>query len=421
MIAVSLGNALEYYDFTIYALFAIQIGATFFPSHDPQTSLLASLATFGAGFLSRPLGALVIGRMGDRRGRGPAMVLSMALMGFAIALLVLCPGYDRIGYAAPAIAVTSRLIQGFALGGEVGPTTAYMLEWAPLHRRGLYVSLQRATQLLANMAGALAGMLLAALLSAEAFADYGWRIAVGLGAVIAPYAVYARRNMPEPEAPAPHLDDTLASQRNGPVRAALVCLFAGMGGTISAYVLNYMTTLGQSALHLSPTVALTAQAIGCAVGIGAVFCGAALSDRWGRRPLILGGYFIAAVLVPIAFGVLLEHPGPQAFIVATSVVSVLLNLPNAVIITVMAESFPHRVRSLATSLAYTMPVTIFGGSTQFVVAWLTGITGTAMVVAWYASGALLIGCVAVLFLRETAPARLGHLDSAQPTPSASHV
>jgi len=114
-------------------------------------------------------------------------------------------------------------------------------------------------------------------------------------------------------------------------------------------------------------------------------------------------------------------PGISSFIVATSVVSVLLNLPNAVIITVMAESFPHRVRSLATSLAYTMPVTIFGGSTQFVVAWLTGITGTAMVVAWYASGALLIGCVAVLFLRETAPARLGHLDSARPTPSASHV
>ncbi|HUB85219.1 MAG TPA: MFS transporter, partial [Rhizomicrobium sp.] len=146
VIAVSAGNALSFYDFVCYAFFAAQIGTTFFPSHDKTTSLLASLATFGVGFFTRPLGAFVIGRMGDRLGRKPAMVLSFGLMGLGILGLALTPSYKAIGVAAPVLFILFRLIQGFALGGEVGPTTAYLIEAAPPLRRGLYVSLAYATQ-----------------------------------------------------------------------------------------------------------------------------------------------------------------------------------------------------------------------------------------------------------------------------------
>ena len=140
--AVCVGNAMEFYDFVTYAFFAAQIGRTFFPSDTRGASLLASLATFGAGFLTRPLGAWVIGRMGDRVGRKPAMLLSFALIGIATIGLPLTPSYAAIGVLAPVLVVGFRLLQGFALGGEVGPSTAFMMEAAPPLRRGLYISLQ---------------------------------------------------------------------------------------------------------------------------------------------------------------------------------------------------------------------------------------------------------------------------------------
>jgi MFS family permease len=426
LLAVSLGNGLEMYDFTVFALFAIQIGKAFFPSQDPRTSLLAAFATFGAGFLTRPLGAFVLGRLGDRRGRGPAMVLSMALMGLAVTMLALCPGYARIGLAAPLVALTARLLQGFALGGEVGPTTAYLLECAPLHRRAVYVAVQRGTQLVANICGAVIGVVLASLLSPEAFATIAWRIAVGIGAVVAPFALYMRRNVPEPPAePAalPCAGSALAPAAGaaGLWRTAVACCLVGAGGTISAYVLSYMVTFGQADLHLPARVALAAQTAGCAAGLVAVFGGAMMSDRWGRRRLILLANLLAAALVPLVFLALLQAPRPAEFILATAAVGALLNFGTGAVITVSTESFPRHVRSMATALAYTVPVTVFGGTTQFAVAWLIGATGSAMVPALYAAAALLLSSLALLFLRETAPVRLGLLSNRNEVPLGAHV
>src|SRR5215468_327209 len=146
VMAVFVGNGLEFYDFLTFSYFAVYISRTFYPSGNPSLALLATLATFGAGFLTRPVGAIVIGGMGDRIGRKPAMVFSFALMGIAIVGLALTPPYAKIGAAAPAIVLLFRLVQGFALGGEVGPTTAFMAEAAPPHRRVLYLSMQYCTQ-----------------------------------------------------------------------------------------------------------------------------------------------------------------------------------------------------------------------------------------------------------------------------------
>src|SRR5436190_2526636 len=156
--AVVVGNALEFYDFLTYAFFAVYIGRTFFPANDPATSLLASLGTFGVGFVTRPIGAFVIGRMGDRLGRKPAMILSFSLMGIAITGLALTPSYATIGVAAPALVILFRMLQGFALGGEVGPTTAFLLEAAPPERRGFYTAFQAWTQDLSILASGLIGL-----------------------------------------------------------------------------------------------------------------------------------------------------------------------------------------------------------------------------------------------------------------------
>src|SRR5574337_1999844 len=174
--AAVIGNALEFYDFTTYALFAVQIGRTFFPNETPFENLMLSLATFAVGFVGRPLGAIVIGAFGDRAGRRPAMLLSFGLMGIGILGVVLTPSYAAIGPAAPLLLLIFRLVQGFALGGEVGPTTAFLIEAAPLSQRGLIGSWQSGSQAIASLVGATVGLILASTLSAEQLESIGWRI-----------------------------------------------------------------------------------------------------------------------------------------------------------------------------------------------------------------------------------------------------
>src|ERR1700740_3163295 len=188
----TIGNMLEFYDFITYSFFAIQIGHTFFPSHSQFASLMLSLATFGAGFVTRPIGGIVIGAYSDRVGRKPAMILSFVMMGCAIIALAVTPSYETIGIAAPTIVIVARMIQGFSLGGEVGPTTAYLMEGASAPHRGFSVSWQPASQQIAATAGALVGVVLAKSMDAAALDAYGWRIAFLLGAVCLPFGVWMR-------------------------------------------------------------------------------------------------------------------------------------------------------------------------------------------------------------------------------------
>ena len=195
--AVSAGNALEFYDFLTYSFFAVQIGEALFPGRSDDTKLLFSLATFGVGFVTRPLGGFVIGRFADRRGRKPAMILTFTLMGIAIVGLSLTPSYAMIGMAAPVIAVLFRMLQGFALGGEVGPNTAFLVEAAPPNRRGFYVSLQFATQNFSILMAGAIGLLLSSMLSPAALTDWGWRAAFLVGAMIVPFTIMIRRSLGE--------------------------------------------------------------------------------------------------------------------------------------------------------------------------------------------------------------------------------
>lgn len=292
--AICAGNALEFYDFVVYAIFAAQIGRAFFPSSNPGVSLLASLATFGVGFATRPLGALIIGRIADRAGRRPAMLLSFSLIGLSVGGLALTPGYAEIGLAAPILAVLFRLLQGFALGGEVGPSTALLLESAPVRRRGLYVSLQAMSADGAVMVAGLVGVLLSAMLDATAVDAWGWWLALLAGLAILPFALAARRTLVETLTMEEALPPAAASSTR-PVVVLGLCMLAA--ATIANYVLVYLGTWASTTLGIVQSSAFASVMF---VGLGGVLCDPLsgwLSDRFGRRPVMIVPAAALAILV----------------------------------------------------------------------------------------------------------------------------
>lgn len=402
VLATTVGNGLEFYDFVTFAFFAIQIGETFFPSGDPFVSLMGSLATFGIGFLARPLGAWVLGGYADRHGRKPAMLISMVLMGVGIALLALTPGYATIGIAAPIIAVLARLIQGFALGGEVGSATTYMLEAVPAHRRGLAASLQAVSQGVAVTVGSGVGLALSLLLGPEALAAWGWRIALLLGTVIVPFALVLRRSLPDTiDAPEP----PEAAPATGHTRVVVLGLLMISAGTIATYTFTYMATFGQNTLKLSPTVAMAGQFGGALVRVAVMLIGGWASDRFGRRPLMILPQLAFLALVVPCFHWITSTLSTTAFITSNMVLAACCFMSMGPAYAAITEGLPRKGRARGFALIYSLPVTFLGGTTQLVVTWLLKVTGNPMGIAWYLAAVSLIGVTAMIFMHETAPAR----------------
>src|ERR1700760_1092288 len=267
--SATIGNMLEFYDFITYSFFAIQIGHTFFPAESEYGSLMLSLATFGAGFVTRPIGGVVLGIFSDRVGRRPAMLLSFALMGGAILVLALTPSYATIGLAAPVIVIISRMVQGFALGGEVGPTTAYLMEIASPERRAFVVSWQPTSQEIAATAGALVGVILSRTMAPEALESYGWRIAFLIGAACLPFGLWMRSSLPEtiPQGDAGGETSSHFVLARRHIRVIVLALLILASGTIATYVTQYMTTYAQNTLHVGTTLAFTTSLVSNGIGI----------------------------------------------------------------------------------------------------------------------------------------------------------
>ena len=401
VLAVVVGNCLEYYDFVTFAFFASQIGRTFFPSNTAGVSLLASLATFGVGFLMRPLGAFFIGRFGDRAGRKPAMLLSFTLIGVGVVGLPLIPSYASIGILAPILAIVFRLLQGFALGGEVGPSTAFLMEVAPPLRRGLYVSLQATSADLAVCIAGLVGIGLASVLDASALDAWGWRVALLFGAAIIPVGLVLRRTLDETlDGPARVEEEPAPGGYRKIVVLGLVLLSTA---TTVNYLLEYMTTYANVTLGMSSKIAFGATAV---IGLSGVICdslGGWLSDRFGRRPIMIVPWLFLAVAVFPCFWMLERLRTAAALYSACAVLACISTLSSATIIVAITESLPRRVRSGGIAIIYALAISVFGGSAQFFVAWLIRATGNPLAPAWYMFYGVVIGIIVLFQLPETAP------------------
>ncbi|MDB5611711.1 MAG: citrate:proton symporter [Bradyrhizobium sp.] len=410
-LAVTIGNMLEFYDFITYSFFAIQIGHTFFPSHSQFASLMLSLATFGAGFVTRPIGGIVIGSYSDRAGRRPAMVLSFAMMGCAIIVLALTPSYETIGIAAPIIAIVARMVQGFSLGGEVGPTTAYLMEAAPPGRRGLAVSLQPVSQQIAATAGALVGAVLSKLMTEAALESYGWRIAFLLGAVCLPFGLWLRAGLPETMHL--HEPDTVLAQTAdkslGVIRANLRIIVLGLlvlaSGTIITYVTQYMTTYAENTLQVPTQLAFATSVVGNALGIAGALYGGWLADRYGRWPVMVWPQLAALLLTYPVFLWIVETRSALALLGGFGVLSLIGSIPYTAFYVALAEGLPKNIRGGTFATIYAVAIACFGGTAQLVVTWLIHVTGNALAPAWYMLFAGAIGLAAMALMRETAPGK----------------
>ena len=416
VMAVFLGNGLEFYDFLTFSYFSVYIAHSFYPEGNPNLALLATLATFGAGFLTRPVGAIVIGRMGDRIGRKPAMLLSFSLMGIAIAGLACTPSYSMIGYAAPALVLLFRLLQGFALGGEVGPTTAFMAEAAPPHRRGLYLSMQYATQDSAILVAGAVGTALALLLSNTQLQEWGWRVAMLIGASIVPFGLMLRRRLPETLhkaddaalAPDATTGELALRRRVRPYLAITVFGLVMLGaGTIGTYTIGYMTTYALDTLKLPATVAFGFTMLNGGVSMTFEALSGWLSDRFGRKPVMIVPAVLLLFSILPAFWAIGHFQSLYVVYGAYVVMVIFAAISQVPVIVTVTEQLPPSIRSGAVATIYAFAISIFGGSTQVMLKWLITVTHDPLAPAWYWTGAAVIGLLAMILVAESAPVKTG--------------
>jgi MFS family permease len=318
--------------------------------------------------------------------------------------MAVIPPYATIGVAAPILAIVARMTQGFSLGGEVGPTTAFLLEAAPPGRRGLAVSWQAASQNIAVALGGFVGVGLSSVMAPAALDSYGWRIAFLLGAATLPFGLWIRRGLPETL----HLPDPVGDTSGHGAgdrgvwslvrehRRIIVLTFTVMAAATSGtYVFNYMVTFAQTALHMTPRVSFLASALGNAVGVGSVLYGGWLCDRIGRRPLLIFpnlAYLI--VVLPLYFWIIASRSA-LALVVSMMIIGFFNSLNAGALYSTATEALPRRIRGRVFALVYASAIALFGGGAQLVVTWLIKVTGSPMSPAWYLFAATLIGQIAL--------------------------
>src|SRR2546423_2170769 len=341
--AAVIGNALEWYDFICFGLMTVIISRLFFPADSQYASLLLTTATFGVGFFMRPIGGIVLGLYADRSGRKAAMLLVVGLMTVAIAMLAFAPTYAAIGMAAPLIIVLARLLQGFSAGGEFGSSTSFLIESAPPHPRGLYGTWQMVGQGLSVMMGSLLGIILTRGLSPETLDSWGWRVPVLLGLLIGPGGLYIRRHLHETESFLQERKAMTAKPRFGTTlarhaRDLSVCFVLVGALTISFYVLLlYMPTFANTQLHLPLDQAFIAQSLALVGLIVVTPLSGALSDRVGRKPILIGGLLIYLLVTYPLFRWVQEGPSFARFAIMQGLLCCMVGVIVGPLSTAIAE------------------------------------------------------------------------------------
>ena len=401
VVRVSSGNFLEMYDFMVFGYYASAIGNTFFPSGIPFVSLMLSLMTFGAGFLMRPLGAIVLGAYTDVHGRRKGLILTLTLMSFGIVTIACTPGYATIGVLAPLLVVLGRLLQGFSAGMELGGVSVYLSEIATPGHKGFYVSWQSASQQVAVMFAALLGVALTYALPPPQMSAWGWRIPLLLGCAIIPFLFILRRSLAE--------TDEFTARKHKPGvseifrslttswRIVLTGMMLVTMTTVSFYMITaYTPTFANSVLHLASMDGLV---ITLCIGASNLFwlpVMGSLSDRVGRRPLLLACTVLMLMTAYPAMLWLVRQPSFSRLLAVELWLSFLFGSYNGAMVVFLTEIMPVSVRTSGFALAYSLATAVFGGFTPALSTYFIHITGNRAIPGLWLSVAGACGLVSAL-------------------------
>ncbi|SJM63681.1 MFS transporter [Gulosibacter sp. 10] len=408
--ATSVGNALEWFDWQIYATFAPFIATQLFDAANPVSSLLQTFAVFAVGFLARPLGGVLFGLLADRRGRKASLVLAIIAASLGSLMIGLIPTHAAIGAWAAVLLLVARLVQGLAHGGEMPAAQTYLSEMAPPERRGRWASLIYVSGTTGILAATIFGAVLTGTLDAEFMADYGWRIPFVVAAVLGLFALVMRVGLHETSAFETSRIRTVQGERQPALmsapKAALIVILVTIGATVSFYVWGVTAPAFATAnLGMEPSAALWGGAVGTIVFILALPLWGMLSDRIGRRAVLAISMFgTAATFFPMR-AIMTDEV--WTLILATSVTLVFLSGSLAILPAVYSELFPTHIRTIGTAIPYGIAVALFGGTAPYLQTWFTAELGQSWLFTLYAVVLLVVsGLAALLLLPETRGRRL---------------
>jgi MFS transporter, MHS family, proline/betaine transporter len=399
IVAATIGNVLEWFDFLVYGFFAVIISEVFFPTSDPTVSLLITFGTFGLSYVVRPLGAIIVGTYTDRAGRRAGLTLSIGLMMIGTVLMVITPGYATIGIAAPAIITLARILQGFSVGGEFGSAVAFLVEHGG-ERKGYVAGWQFGTIGAVSIIASLFGVTLTTTLTHEQMVDWGWRIPYVFGLLVGPAGLYIRARVSEtPEFAAAEKPPTVPIGdlvRRHPV-SFLLALGAAIVSNSSYYLLLYIPTYGVKTLHLPAYTGFAATLVGgVALAVFSVVAGH-WSDKIKPRTRIM---LISAWLFFLAsypcFWLMDKYPSLATAMFAVGLLNLIKAGYSGVLPTVMSEQFPVETRAVGVAFAFSLSVTIFGGFAPFFATWLIARTGDPLSPSYYLMATAFMSVVALM-------------------------
>ncbi len=399
--AATIGNSLEWFDILIYGYFATTIAGVFFPNSNPALSLLLTFGSFGLSYVARPVGAVALGAYADRAGRKAALALSIRLMVIGTAVMALMPSYASIGLAAPIAIFTARLLQGFAVAGEFGSSTAFMVEHST-RRKAFFSSWQFTGQHIAKLLAALFGFGLISTLSAPHLHSWGWRVPFLFGLLVGPVGMYIRRKVDEsPEfLTSTHtrtpIRETFATEKKA------IMLGAGLvaGGTAATYFSIYIPTYATTRLHMPPSIGYLVSIVLALLSIALIPIAGQFADRVGCLRVMLPAAILMLLSSYPVFWLITWHPGLPTLLTGLIADCLVQVTYVATLPAVMASLFPPRTRVTGLSLSYNLGVTIFGGFAPAIFTWLTNVTHNNTAPSFYLMATAMVSIAAVLAVKR---------------------